>query len=168
MTHWTPAATSQLWTAGWDLFSEPLDFANSKVTWQVTSGRLVITYVLIGATPSKLYQVGVHLFCDQGDVPGKQFGRFPTSGPCATITRQGVTASIKQAEFAVVLTDAKGSGTVRVSVGAPLSGSYAVEFDARNGAGCGVAGGGGNNANTCDVDFQSPGPFGTTTTIVIP
>jgi hypothetical protein len=78
------AATTQKWTAGWDNFSEPLNYTKSKISWSVnaTTHKLSVTFTLVGATPSKLYQVGVHIFC-AGTMPG--FGQFPTDvrgGPC--------------------------------------------------------------------------------------
>jgi hypothetical protein len=162
-----PAATKQLWTAGWDNFDEPLNYASSNITWQASSGKLSMTFVLNSATPSKLYQMHVNFFCTQGDVPKKTFGRFPIDAPCADLTRQGVTAEILAVELGTVLTDAKGTGSFQVVVDHVKSGTYAVEFGARDGAGCYVLGGAGNG-NNCLLDFQSPGPFGTTTTIVVP
>src|SRR5713101_138747 len=116
-------ATTQKWTTGWDNFGEPLDLAHSKIVWSVSATRkLTLTFTLVGATPTKLYQVSLNFFCNT----------FPaTFGPVA-------------------------------------SGTYELEFFARNGAGCDVAGGGGNDVNHCEADFQSPGPFGTATTIVVP
>ena len=56
-------ATVQKWTAGWDDFSEPLNYTTSKVSWSVntTTRKLSVTFTLRGATPSKLYQVGAHI-----------------------------------------------------------------------------------------------------------
>ena len=97
------------------------------------------------------------------------FGQFPTGGACTTITRQGVTASIAAVEFGVVTTDIHGNGKFTVIIGPIASGTYNLEFDTRNGAGCGLTGGGGNGADICEADFQSPGPtFGDAATIVIP
>ena len=72
------------------------------------------------------------------------------------------------AEVGVVFTDIHGKGSFKVVIGPVASGTYELEFFARNGAGCDVAGGGGNDVNHCEADFQSPGPFGTATTIVVP
>jgi hypothetical protein len=70
-------------------------------------------------------------------------------------------------EFGVVLTDIHGNGRVTIVVGPIASGTYDLEFDARNGAGCGLIGGGGNA--TCAAVFQSPGPkFGTAAVIIVP
>jgi hypothetical protein len=66
----------------------------------------------------------------------------------------------------VVLTDIHGNGSFAVVIGPVPSGTYELEFFARDGAGCNVNGGGG--LATCPVDFQSPGPFGTATTITVP
>jgi hypothetical protein len=164
------AATTQKWTAGWDNFSEPLNYKKSKVTWSVnaTTKKLSVTYTVVGATPSKLYQVSIHFFCTTFP---PTFGQFPTetnNGACVTITRQGVTASVAAVEVGVVTTDINGSGTFNVVVGPVASGTYAIEFIARNGAGCGLVGGGTCDTDHAEADFQSPGPFGTTTTITIP
>src|SRR5215467_10844037 len=53
------ATTTQKWTAGWDNFSEPLNFTKSKIMWSVnsTTRKITVTFNLAGATPSKLYQV---------------------------------------------------------------------------------------------------------------
>src|SRR5438445_4548077 len=72
-------------------------------------------------------------------------------------------------EFGVVTTDIHGNGRFTVVVGPIASGTYALEFDARNGAGCGLTGGGGNSPSICEADFQSPGPkFGTAVVIIVP
>jgi len=165
------AATTQKWTAGWDNFSEPLNYNKSKITWSVnpTTSKLSVTFKLVGATPSKLYQVTIHFFCTTFP---PTFGQFPTetnNGACVTITRQGVTASVAAVELGVVTTDINGNGTFAVVVGPVASGTYTIEFVARNGAGCGLVGGGPCDTNHAAGDFQSPGPtFGDTTTITIP
>jgi hypothetical protein len=162
------AATTEKWTAGWDNFSEPLDFTHSNITWSVsaTTHKLTVTFRLLHATPSKLYQVGVHIFCST--IPAT-FGEFPTGGHCDSITRQGVTKSVAAVEFGVVTTDIHGNGSFTVIVGPIAAGTYDLEFDARNGAGCGLTGGGGNTANICEADFQSPGPtFGTAAVVIVP
>jgi hypothetical protein len=164
------SATTEKWTAGWDNFSEPLNFTNSNITWSVsaTTRKLTVTFKLVGATPSKLYQVGVHIFCTTFP---KTFGQFPsgTGGACTAITRQGVTKTVTAVEFGVVTTDIHGNGSFTVVVGPIAAGTYHLEFDARNGAGCGLTGGGGNSVSTCEADFQSPGPtFGTAAVIIVP
>jgi hypothetical protein len=165
------AATTEKWTAGWDNFSEPLDFTHSNITWSVaaTTHKLTVTFRLVHATPSKLYQVGVHIFCTTFP---KTFGQFPTDGgggPCTSITRQGVTKTAVGVEFGVVTTDIHGNGNFTVVVGPIAAGTYDLEFDARNGAGCNLTGGGGNSASICEADFQSPGPtFGTAAVIIVP
>lgn len=163
-------ATTQKWTAGWDNFGEPLDFTHSNITWSVspTTRKLTVTFRLVGATPSKLYQVGAHIFCTTFPAT---FGQFPVAGgggTCSAITRQGVTETIKAVEFGAVTTDIRGNGSFTVIVGPITAGSYDLELDARDGAGCNLAGGAGNGSD-CNVDFQLPGPiFGTATTITIP
>jgi len=163
------AQTTQKWTTGWDNFSEPLDLTLSNIKWSQAAGRkLTVTFMLVGATPNKLYQVGVHIFCTTA--PGT-FGQFPTNpatGNCGQITRQGVTASLASVEMGVVTTDIHGKGSFKVTVGPIASGTYEVEFSTRNGAGCNLIGGGGNGGAICEADFQSPGPFGTATSIIIP
>jgi len=169
------SATVQKWTAGWDNFSEGLNYTTSKISWSVnpTSRHLSVTFLLNGATRSKLYQVGAHFFCSTATAPAT-FGQFPTEhnadGTCAPITRQGVSKTIYAVEFGVVTTDGHGNGSFTVSIGPITSGTYHLEFDARNGAGCGLTGGGSStDPNICEADFQSPGPtFGDETTIVIP
>jgi hypothetical protein len=79
-----------------------------------------------------------------------------------------VTETVVAVEFGVVTTDIHGNGSFTVVVGPIASGSYDLEFDARNGAGCNLTGGAGNGSD-CNVDLQSPGPtFGMATTITIP
>jgi hypothetical protein len=164
------ATTTQKWTLGWDNFSEPLDLTHSKITWSVSATRkLTVTFTLKGATPSKLYQVSINFFCSTFPAT---FGQFPTErnadGSCIQLTRQGVTATAAEVEVGVVTTDLHGNGVFKVVIGPVPSGTYEVEFFARNGAGCDLTGGGGNDANHCEADFQSPGPFGTATTITVP
>ncbi len=142
----------------------------SNITWSVnpTKSTLTVTFRLVGATPTKLYQVGIVPYCTTFPA---SFGQFPndTGGSgCVTFTRQGVTASATTFELGVILTDIHGNGSFTVVIGPVAAGTYDVEFQARNGAGCGVTGGAGNQISDCGDDFQSPGPFGTTTTITIP
>jgi len=111
--------------------------------------------------------VGIHLFCDAAPA---SFGQFPVTsngGACFAITRQGVTKKVAAVEFGLVLTDTHGKGSVKVVVGPIASGQYEFEYTARDGAGCNVIGGAGNGTD-CYGDFQSPGPFGTSTTITVP
>jgi hypothetical protein len=163
------AATTQKWTAGWDNFGEPLNYEKSSVKWSVTpaTSKMTVTFTLVGATPSKLYQVAIQFFCTT--FPGN-FGQFPNfygAGNCPSYTKQGVTKTVAEAELGVVTTDIHGNGTFSVVVGPIAAGTYEVEFGAEDGAGCGLNGGGGNG--NCNKDFQSPGPiFGDATTITIP
>jgi hypothetical protein len=165
------AATKQKWTAGWDNFGEPLNYAKSSVKWTVSAStkKLTVTYTLVGAVPSKLYQVDLAFFCSTF---ASTFGQFPVQGlvngnECQSLTRQGVTASNAYVELGVVTTDINGNGTFAVVVGPVAAGTYDVEFRAIDGAGCNLTGGAGNGSD-CDADFQSPGPFGTIATITIP
>jgi hypothetical protein len=166
------ATTMLKWTAGWDNFSEPLNYKKSKVAWSVnaTTKKLTLTYTMVSAKPSKLYQVDMAFFCSTF---ASTFGQFPVQGfsggnTCQSITRQGVTASAVYAEVGVVTTDMNGNGSFAVVIGPVAAGTYDVEFRALDGAGCGLTGGAGNGSD-CDADFQSPGPiFGDATTITIP
>lgn len=168
------AAKTHKWTLGWDNFSEPLNLTNSSVTRSVSSlsstSTLTVTFKLVGATPTKLYQMSLNFFC--ATFPAT-FGQFPTeensNGTCVTATRQGVTESNAEVEVGVVLTDIHGNGTFTVVIGPVPSGTYKLEFFARNGACCDVNSGGGNSSTICEADFQSPGPtFGAATTITVP
>jgi hypothetical protein len=161
-------ATTQKWTAGFDNFSEPLNYTKSKVKWSVnsTTHKLSVSATLVSATPNKLYQVALMFYCTTFP---NTFGQFPVQttngGQCESITRQGVTASRAEVEVCVVLTDMNGNGSCSVLVGPDAAGTYNLEFLARDGSGCHINGGSG----ACNVDFQSPGPtFGDATTITIP
>jgi hypothetical protein len=115
----------------------------------------------VGATPNKLYQAGIQIFCETFS---KAFGQFPTNtggGSCPTYTRQGVTKSAAGIFVGVVTSDIHGNGSFSVVIGPIVSDTYHVEFWARDGAG----GCDGNQGS----DFQSPGPkWGDATTITIP
>ena len=162
------ASTTQEWTLGWDDFGEPLNLTKSNVKWSVSSTRkLTVTFGLVGARPSKLYQVSINFFCNRFPAT---FGQFPTDGgggPCQSLTRQGVTRDSAEIEVGVVTTDVHGDGTLTVVIGPVPAGTYELEFFSRDGAGCNVNGGAGNGSD-CVVDFQSPGSFGTATTITVP
>lgn len=162
------AATKQKWQAGWDNFSEPINLTSSNITWSLSAAKkLTVTFTMVGATPNKLYQVGIHIFCD---TPPPAFGQFfvtSNGGTCIQLTRQNVTKKVAAVEFGAILTDVHGKGSVKVVVGPIASGRYDFEFTARDGAGCNVIGGAGNGTD-CFADFQSPGPFGTATTITVP
>ena len=164
------SATKQKWTAGWDDFSEPLNYTKSTIQWSVSSSRkLTLTFNLVGATPLKLYQGSLNFFCTTFPAT---FGQFPTEengdGTCISLTRQGVTATVAEVEVGVITTDLHGNGTYKVVVGPVPSGTYQLEFFVRNGAGCDFINGGPCDANHAAADFQSPGPFGTATTITVP
>jgi len=164
------SATRQKWTAGWDYFSEPLNYTKSNIQWSVSASRkLTLTFNLVGATPLKLYQGSLNFFCTTFPAT---FGQFPTEengdGTCISIMRQGVTATIAEVEVGVITTDINGKGTYKVVVGPVPSGTYQLEFFVRNGAGCDFINGGPCDVNHAEADFQSPGPFGTATTITVP
>ena len=152
-----PNSRHQKWLAGWDIFDEQLDYSTSKVIWKHRRGnsRLVVEYILRGATPNRQYQVGVHIF----DSCPNTFGQFPSLGPCDLVTREGVTRVVAGIEFGVVTTDSDGNGSFRVSVNGIEAGTYELEFNVRAGVGCNLGG-----CGPCDVVFQSPGPFGVGTT----
>jgi hypothetical protein len=126
-------ATVQKWTAGWDNFGEPLNYTRSKISWSVnaTTHRLSVTFALVGATPSKLYQVGIVPFCSTFPAT---FGQFPVDdgGTCQSLPRQGVTATAATVELGVVTTDIHGNGSFTVVIGPVASGTYHVEFQARD------------------------------------
>jgi len=175
-TESTPdTATTQHWKHGWGIPDEQLDIQKSNIVWSVSpaTGDLTVTFNLVEAVPTKLYQIGVTFFCTTFPAT---FGQFPidpstiNNGNCIPVFLQGVNATVTGVELCVVLTDNVGTGSCKVVVGTvanPIApGTYTLEFEARDGAGCEVTGGGTNP--TCLVDFQSPGPFGNATTIVIP
>jgi hypothetical protein len=161
------AAATQYWTPGWGIPNEPLNYSKSKIVWSVSAtGKLTVAYTLVSAVPTKLYQVGLDFFCTTFPAT---FGQFPTdtydgTDNCIPVNLQGVTATVSPVELCVVLTDVAGTGSCKVVVDKITPGTYTLEFQARDGAGCEVTGGG----SDCLIDFQSPGPFGTTTQIVIP
>src|SRR5271169_5959115 len=98
------AGTMQKWTAGWDNFNEPLNYKKSKISWSVnpTTRKLSVTFTLVGATPSKLYEVGILFFCTTFPAT---FGQFPTvggGGTCQPGTRQGVTETVAGVDVGVV------------------------------------------------------------------
>jgi hypothetical protein len=155
------------WADGWDIFTEPLNTKTSFVHWSLSPKNpfLTVTYQLNGAVPSKLYQVGIHLENCRKTLPG--FGQFPALGQCGAITRQGVTRTVEAFEFGVVLTDEFGNGSFALIVGPIAAGTYTLQFNVRNGAGCNVTGGGSGGA-VCAVNFQAPDHFGKTITLKIP
>lgn len=160
----------QAWVAGWDDFGEPLNYTKSNVEWSVSRSRkLTVTINLVGATPLKLYQASLNFFCSTFPA---NFGQFPTEengdGTCITLTRQGVTATVAEVEIGVITTDSTGKGSYKIVVGPVPAGTYELEFFVRNGAGCDFINGGPCDANHAASDFQSPGPFGTFTTITVP
>ena len=165
------AATTQKFTAGWDNFGAQLNYSLSHVTWSVnsTTKNVTISYTLVGAVPTSLYQMSLNFYCTTFPL---DFGQFPIDGPfdgtCTSLTRQGVTKTVAETEIGVILTDKNGKGSVSVVIGPVQTGTYEVTFFVRNAAGCNVSGGGGNSGTVCEADFQSPGPFGTPTTIVVP
>ncbi|MGO8795315.1 MAG: hypothetical protein ACLQLC_10865 [Candidatus Sulfotelmatobacter sp.] len=165
-----PKTRGQTWTSGWDNFSEPLNYKTSYVSWSVnsTNSKLTVTFALEGATPSKLYQVGLNFFCTTFPAT---FGQFPNEviggGVCPLYTAQGVTLGYAAIEVGVVTTDIYGNGSFTIVIGPIAPGTYDLEFFARDGAGCDLIGGAGNGA--CTIDFQSPGPiYGDAITITIP
>jgi hypothetical protein len=161
--------TTQKWTTGWDNFSEPISLTKSKINWSVSPARKVnVTFTLVGATPTKLYQVALNFFCTTFPAT---FGQFPNAksggGDCFVSTKQGVTTTNAEVNVGAILTDIHGNGATTIVIGPVASGTYALEFFARDGAGCNVNGGTGDGSD-CNADFQSPGPFGTATKITVP
>src|SRR5258708_40131166 len=128
--------TLQQWTDGWDNFGEPLNLTKSSVKWIVspTTHTLTVTFSLVGARPSKLYQVALNFFCSTFPA---NFGQFPTDGgggTCASATKQGVSASFAEVEVGVVTTDLHGNGSFKVVIGPGTAGRYDREFFAHDGA----------------------------------
>jgi hypothetical protein len=123
---------------------------------------------LVGIAPLGLV-VALNFFCSTFP---STFGQFPNDqggGACIPLTRQGVTQNVAEVELGVVTTDINGNGSLTVVIGPVASGTYTLEFFARNGAGCDLIGGGSCDADHAEADFQSPGPtFGDATTITIP
>jgi hypothetical protein len=74
---------------------------------------------------------------------------------------------VAEVEVGVVTTDIHGNGSFTVVIGPVAPGTYELGFYIRDGASCNLTGGAGNGSD-CAVDFQSPGPFGTATTITVP
>jgi len=163
-------AATQVWQQGWDNFGEQLDLTTSKVTYQLNPAthHLKVVYVLKSARVNSLYQVGIHQFCTTTSAKFGRFGVGGGAGACASITRQGKTARVASVEFGAILTDMHGNGALTVDVGAVQPGTYTFEFDVRDGVGCNLSGGQGTSGPWCAVDFQSPGPFATVTTVVVP
>ena len=160
------SSTTQTFTTGWVIFNEPLNLTKSSVKWTPGTHKLTVVYKLVGARPSKLYQVALNFFCDTFP---STFGQFPVDaggGTCFSLNRQGVTKTAAEVEVGVVTTDSHGNGTVSVAITGITPGTYHLEFYVRDGAGCNLNGGGGNSG--CSVDFQSPGPWGTASTVTIP
>ena len=161
------------WTPGWDVTTEPLNLKTSSLKVSFGSnGHLTLAYTLVGAEPSKLYQVGINRFCEHTP---NLFGRFPYIGPpfvgpnntCLSSTRQGQTFTTRAVLVGVILTDAKGNGSTTIDLGVVASGSYQVQLIVEDGAGCGVSGGAGNG-DDCYVAFQAPAPFGNAYTLTVP
>jgi hypothetical protein len=148
-----------------------LNYKKSSVKWSVApaTSKLTVTFDLVGATPSKLYQVGIVFFCTTFP---PTFGTFPvdylSGNNCESFTLQGVAESAASVQVGVVTTDINGDGAFTVVIGPIASGTYNVEFQVEDGAGCNLTGGAGDNSD-CDTDFQSPGPtWGDSTTITVP
>ena len=133
--------TTQSWALGWDHFGEPLNLTKSNIKWSVsTTRKLTVTFAFVGARPTKLYQVSINFFCSTFPAT---FGQFPTDGgggACQALTRQGVTRDSAEIEVGVVTTDIHGNGSFTVVIGPVPSGTYELEFFARDGAGCNVNG----------------------------
>src|ERR1700751_1407475 len=119
----------QAWTPGWNKFHEPLNYKKSYVEWSVTGSNLTVTYGLIGATPTKMYQVAVQFFCTTFP---STFGQFPVAensdGRCISDTQQGVAKTVAAAEVAGILTDEHGNGSARIVIQSVAPGTYDLEF----------------------------------------
>ncbi len=148
---------TKVWTPGWDIFNQPLDYTNSYVTYTqpaATPNSLSITYHLVGAAPNSTHAVGVHM--GFGHPCPATFGQFPSLSGCGSITREGQTATVTAFEMGTLTTGANGNGDVTVQVNGIASGTYEFIFNVRLGL-CGGA---------CAVIYESPGPFGLGTVVV--
>ena len=69
-------SSRQTFTAGWDNFGAQLNFTRSQVTWSVDSEtkKMTVTYKLVGAVPTSLYQVALTFYCTTFPL---DFGQFP-------------------------------------------------------------------------------------------
>src|SRR5450755_3450575 len=137
------AATTQYWTPGWGILNEPLNYSKSTIVWSVSAARkLTVTYTLVHARPTKLYQVGLHLFCTTFPATFGQFPLHTNGGNCIPSFLQGVDATVAPLESGVALTADVAPGSFKVAGGPSASGTSTLEADARGGAGSNVRGGG--------------------------
>lgn len=146
-----------------------LSLGASNVEWAAGPGRLTVEYLLVGARPNTIYQVGLHLFgntpqqCPSPNLPNSRFGNFRASngGGCILIqafngTDPTIAANGYSVELGAVLTDRQGTGRLTVTVKQIPAGFYNLKFHVRLAAGYHLdnngAGGGVDN-----VLFQTPG-----------
>ena len=107
------------------------------------------------------------LYC-AGRAPLPSFGQFTAVSPdCGTFTRQGVTEQQQVIELGAVATDGNGDGQTSLVVKGLPPGTYSVQFSVRDGVGCEGVSGGGAGVN-CNIVFEAPGPFGTSTRFTVP
>lgn len=147
------------WGSGWAGVNETLNYTESYVSYDYFSASkyLRVTYSFIGAKPKKLYQVGVHIYCN---TPIAAFGQFSTNTKsCVSHTIDGVTKSVDSVELGMVLTDAGGNGSFEVNVGPLKAGTYNVQFSVRTDAGCYMSGYPASSPK-CAVIFSAPAGFG--------
>lgn len=156
------APTTLSFTPGWDIFSYPLDYGNSYVSYSAPSATsLDIKFHLVGADANASHDVGIHQFLPPSvpDCNLVTFGQFAGTPGCGDVNRQGVTAYVTAFEFGTLNTDSLGNGDFEVLVNGLAYGVYNLEFTVREGPTC---------PGLCGVIYQSPGPiFGDTVTIYV-
>ena len=89
--------------------------------------KLSVTFTLVGATPSKLYQVGIVPF---GASFAATFGQSPvdSGGACAGDHSQNVSATATTVELGVATTDIHGNGSFALVI-APIAPRRSAERD---------------------------------------
>jgi len=161
----TALPTSLSWQAGSDIFSEPLNYTSSEVTYNVSTGSLPITYVLGGATPHWWYQVGIHLVWSDCTQVVSQFGQFTAGCPNYHCSLGPGGTATEGVELGVLATDGSGDGSFHVDIRNIVPGTYHGVFEVRQGIGCCIDVD--NPGRNCQIVFQAPN-FGAPATIVIP
>ncbi len=138
---------------GWDLPSEPLDMGKVIVNAPDSTGKLQLTVIVHGASPSQVYTAILAFWYPVGGpyvipLPGDQsssfigsdyttyhspfvlssFGQFPNTY-CGNAGRRGFQAAADSFILGTFITDATGAGSFHVNIKPVPAGSYAFQVN---------------------------------------
>ncbi len=152
------------WSAGWDIFTEPLNYRHSFVSFDqsAATNNIQVLYRLEGAVPNSQHLVGIDLYWGPVGTPSTgmcvtDFGQF-TASNCGYACRQGICRTYNSFELGVVTANSSGNASFTRTVRSVTPGTYELQYFVRE-----------TTEPPSYVIYQAPAPYGSgTVTLTVP